>query len=132
VDRSAHVPGAVALSHRRSLGVCAAVALAAATLAVLRVPSYDPTGWLIWGRQITHGELSTPGGPSWKPLPVVFTTLFAYAGASTAPLLWLVLARLGGVVAIVATYRLALRLGGRTGAIGAVAGLILSWDFVYN
>ena len=32
-------------------------------------PTYDPLPWLIWGRELAHGTLSTTTGPSWKPLP---------------------------------------------------------------
>ena len=34
----------------------------------------------MWGREIVHVNLQTTGGPTWKPLPVIFTTLFAPFG----------------------------------------------------
>ena len=40
------------------------VVLAAASLAVPSVPTYDPMAWLVWGREISSGELHTTGGPS--------------------------------------------------------------------
>ena len=52
-------------------------------------PTYDPWAWIIWGREITEGDLDTRTGPSWKPLPVLFTTPFALTGDAGAPELWL-------------------------------------------
>src|SRR5437879_5412199 len=51
--------------------------LAAASLLVSAAVSYDPWAWLIWGRQVIHLSLVTTGGPTWKPFPVLFTTLYA-------------------------------------------------------
>ena len=44
-----------------------------------RAPTYDPWAWIIWGREIAELDLDTTSGPSWKPLPVLFTTPFALA-----------------------------------------------------
>jgi len=87
------------------------VALVVATLSLLfpSTPSYDPWAWLVWGREIAHLNLHTPGGPTWKPLPVVFTTVFSVFG-SAQPNLWLVLARAGAFIACVMVFRLAARL----------------------
>ena len=95
-------------------------------------PTYDPWAWIIWGREITELDLSTVRGPSWKPLPVLLTTPFALAGDSAAPLLWLAVARAGGLLAIVMAYRLAARFGGR--AAGAIAGgaLTLADEYIRN
>ena len=73
------------------------------------------------------------GGPSWKPLPVVFTTLFAFAGSGAAPLLWLVLARAGGFLAVVMAYRVTARARRphRAGSLAA-AGLALGTDYLFN
>ena len=42
-------------------------------------PSYDPYAWIVWGRELMPGAGGEPftlaGGPSWKPLPVLFTSL---------------------------------------------------------
>ena len=54
--------------------------LAAASLLLPSQPSYDPLAWLIWGRELAHFQLDTAGGPSWKPLPVFVTALFAPFG----------------------------------------------------
>ncbi|MPZ64103.1 MAG: hypothetical protein GEU83_00770 [Pseudonocardiaceae bacterium] len=56
------------------------VVLASASLALPAMLGYDPWAWQVWGREITRGELSTDGGPSWKPLPVLGTTLLAPFG----------------------------------------------------
>src|SRR4051812_35843412 len=97
----------------RAAPLLACLALAALSLLLLQQPSYDPTAWLIWGRELTHSTLSMLGGPSWKPLPVAFTALFALAGSSAAPLLWLLVARTGGFLAVVLMVRVARQLGGR-------------------
>src|SRR4051794_4075403 len=86
----------------RALLLC--VAVSAASLLMQRTTAFDPTAWLIWGRQVADGTLHTLGGPSWKPLPVAFTALFAPAGDTVAPWLWLVVARTGGLVALVLTF----------------------------
>ena len=93
-------------------------------------PTYDPWAWIIWGREIVSGELVTTHGPSWKPLPVLFTAPFALFGDEAAPALWLVVARTGGLMAIVLAYRLAARLSGPAGGLIAGAGLLLADDFV--
>jgi hypothetical protein len=91
----------------------ACIVLAAISAAVLpTVPSYDPWAWISWGREVTDPHLSfaISGGPSWKPLPVVFTTIWALFGSAGAPTLWVITARAGGLLGIVAAYLLASRL----------------------
>ena len=61
---------------------CAVVA--ALSLLGPRALTYDPTAWLIWGREIIHGSLETRYGPSWKPLPMLFTTPFSLLGHDAA------------------------------------------------
>jgi hypothetical protein len=85
-----------------------ALVLASLSLLLPSTPSYDPWAWLIWGREIAHFGLHTTGGPSWKPLPVLFTTLFAPFGAGQ-PELWLVIARAGALLAVAMVFRLAHR-----------------------
>ena len=87
----------------------AALAIAALSLLFPSTPSYDPWAWLVWGREIAHGTLHTPGGPTWKPLPVIFTTVFSVFG-SAQPNLWLLVARAGAFAACVMVFRLAFRL----------------------
>jgi hypothetical protein len=105
--------------------ILAAVALVIGALSLLipSTPSYDPWAWLVWGREIVHLKLHTTAGPSWKPLPVIFTTLFAPFGKA-APDLWLVVARAGAVMAAVMCFKVAWRLTLRLvgGPAGAPAG----------
>src|SRR5687768_8448652 len=110
---------------RRFGPVAAIAALAGASLFLPFSPVYDTWAWLVWGREIGDLGLDTSAGPSWKPLPVVFTTLFGFAG-DAAPGLWLVVARMGWIAAAVLAWRLATRLAptNRAGiriAAGAVA-----------
>jgi Glycosyltransferase family 87 len=110
----------------------ACLAAAALSLLMVSAPTYDPWAWIIWGREITQWDLVTTNGPSWKPLPVLFTTPFALAGDDGAPALWLVIARAGGLLAFVMAYRLGARLAGPwAGAIAALA-LVLSDEFIFN
>jgi hypothetical protein len=98
--------------------------LAAVSLAFPSVPTYDPWAWLIWGREVLSLNLATTNGPSWKPLPVLFTTVFALAG-DLAPSLWLVVARAGGLLAVVMAYRLTVRLvDGRGRVLGGVLAAV--------
>src|SRR3954468_19102194 len=90
--------------------VLGCLALAALSLTLPSVPTYDPWAWIIWGREVAHLDLVTRTGPSWKPLPVIFTTPFSLAGDDGAPLLWLTVARAGGVLAFAMAYRLGSRL----------------------
>jgi hypothetical protein len=116
--------------------VCAA--LAAISAAVLpTVPSYDPWSWIVWGREVFDPHLSffVGGGPSWKPLPVVFTAVFGLFGGA-APTLWVITARTGGLLGVVAAYRLAARLTGErhwavVAGVIAAAGIVLTQDWAY-
>lgn len=110
--------------------VAACVALAALSLLGPDQPTYDPTAWLIWGREIVHWSLDTNAGPSWKPLPVVFTTVFSLFGDHAAPLLWLVVARAGGLLALAFAYRLAARVAGPAAGVLAAVALVLQDQFV--
>lgn len=113
------------------------VAIAALTLLYPSTPTYDPWAWIVWGREIVHFDLTTTGGPSWKPLTVMFTTVFAPFG-DAAPDLWLIVGRAGAVMSIILVFRLAWRLTGGSlpaktiaGVIAAMA-LIISSSFVRN
>ena len=101
------------------------VAVAALSLLLPSAPTYDPWAWIIWGREITGLDLDTVYGPSWKPLPVLFTTAFAPFGEA-APLLWVVVARAGALLALLLAFRVAFRLagGGLAGAAGGLAALV--------
>jgi hypothetical protein len=119
-------PGTMALL------VLGCLAVGALSLLAVSTPTYDPWAWIVWGREILHGDLVTIEGPSWKPLPVLFTTPFALFGDDTAPALWLVVARAGGVLAFAMAYRLGARLAGQwAGAIAAIS-LLLADEFIRN
>ena len=87
----------------------AALVIAALSLLIPSTPSYDPWAWLVWGHEIVHLDLHTTGGPSWKPLPMLFTTVFALFGKAQ-PDLWLIVARAGAVMAVAMVFKLAWRL----------------------
>jgi hypothetical protein len=111
--------------------VLACVALAALSLLGPDQPTYDPWSWILWGRETLHLDLVTTTGPSWKPLPWLFTTPFALFG-SAAPQLWVVVARAGGLLAFAMAYRLAARLAGPAAGLIAAASLLLADEFVRN
>ena len=110
---------------RRALGVAALACLGLAALSLLlpSTPTYDPWAWIVWGREVASLDLDTRFGPSWKPLPVLFTTPFSLLGGA-APELWLVGARAGALFGLLAAFRLAGRLGGPLA--GALAALTLA------
>lgn len=85
-------------------------------------PTYDPWAWIIWGREIVHGELVTTTGPSWKPLPMLFTIPFGLFG-DLAPDLWVWVARAFALMGLVAAGQLAVRLGGRLAGVLAIVAL---------
>jgi hypothetical protein len=114
------------------LPVAVCLALGALTLLEPSAPTYDPWAWIIWGREIVHLDLDTVSGPSWKPLPVLFTTPFALLGDSAAPSLWLVVARAGSLGALLVTYRLGARLGGIAGGLAGALLLLASPWLVRN
>ena len=114
------------------LGAVALVCLGLGLLSLLgpSTPTYDPWSWIIWGREILHLDLDTQYGPSWKPLPVLFTTPFALF-PDASPDLWVAVARAGGLAAIAMSYRVAARLGGGVaGGLIAATSLALSTDFL--
>jgi hypothetical protein len=121
--------------------VCTLLALLSAAV-LPTVPSYDPWSWIVWGREAVDPHLSffVGGGPSWKPLPVIFTAVFGLFGGA-APTLWVIAARAGGLLGLVAAYRLASLLARRvTGDLAwapavagviAAAGIVLTQDWAY-
>jgi hypothetical protein len=118
----------------RSRGLIVAIAclgLAAATLLIPSAPTTDPWGWIVWGREVAHLDLSTAigGAPSWKPLPVLFTTPLSLLGGA-APSLWLLVARAGGLLGLLIAFRLGSRVESRAAGLVAVAGLALSAHWV--
>jgi hypothetical protein len=124
--RSGSLPGSSRGERRRgSLAVGIVVVIAAALEFGLRMtPSYDPYGWLVWGRQTVHLALDPAGAPSWKPLPWLLTTPLALLGGA-APTVWLIVACAAGLWALWLAYRLGYRLAGRVGGTVAVGGVVL-------
>ena len=134
--RVPQAPSGTALASARAHGgrilVAVSVAIAALTLLLPSAPTYDPWSWIIWGREIAHLDLVTTGGPSWKPLPVMFTTVFSVFG-SAAPDLWLVVARAGAIAAIALAFGLTRRLGGGiVGGVAAAAALAIAPWWIRN
>jgi len=113
------------------MAVVACLAIAAVTLLLPSAPTTDPWGWIVWGREVAHLQLSTAigGAPSWKPLPVLVTTPLSLFGGA-APDLWLLFARAAGLLGLVAAYRLGWRLAGRAAGVVAAGGLLLSSHWV--
>jgi hypothetical protein len=106
--------------------IAACLALGGVSLLLPSEPSYDPLAWRIWGRELAQFQLDTTGGPSWKPLPVVFTTLTAPLGEldhGLPPALWMAVARAGSLLALAFAFRLANRLAG-SGVAGALGGTV--------
>ena len=119
----------------RTARVWATVGVGCVVLAVLSLlaadqTTYDPTAWLIWGREVVHGGLSTRVGPSWKPLPIVVTAPASLLGDTAQQDIWLVVARTGTLAAIALAYRLAWRLEGAVAGVIAAASLVLATSFV--
>jgi hypothetical protein len=112
-----------------SVLLAACLILGALSLLLPSVPTTDPWGWIVWGRQIVHLDLNTVAGPpSWKPLPALFTAPLSLLGGA-APDAWLVVARAGGLLALLLGYRLGRRLAGPVAGAVTVIGLLLiqSW-----
>ena len=119
---------------RRFPGSIAAVVclgLGALSVALLpSIPGYDPFSWVVWGRELAHHIIGPPerfiaqGGPSWKPFPMIFTTIFGFF--SDAPTLWVAFLRAGGLLGLFVAYRLGARLGAseRWRLAGPVAGVL--------
>src|SRR4051795_12324303 len=112
----------VAVRHWVALAV---LGLAALSFLIPSAPTYDPWAWIIWGREIVHLDLSTVDGPSWKPLPVLFTIPFSLFGG-LAPDLWVFVARVGTLAGIVMLFRLGRRFAGVPGGVAAVVPYALA------
>ncbi|HWT93165.1 MAG TPA: hypothetical protein VN238_09230 [Solirubrobacteraceae bacterium] len=102
------------------------------TLLLPSAPTYDPFSWIIWGREILHLDLNTVDGPSWKPLPVIVTTLTAPFGEAS-PYIWVAVARAGAFASVILAGLLAGRLGGWVAGLVAAAGLgLMPWYIRHN
>jgi hypothetical protein len=100
------------------------LALGFLSLLLPSAPTYDPFAWIIWGREIVHLDLNTVDGPSWKPLPVIVTTITAPLGEAS-PFIWVAVARAGAIAAVITAFLLGRRLAGVVAGAGAAGGLLL-------
>lgn len=119
----------------RSGAILVGACVAAAVLSLLApwALAFDPQVWLIWGRDATQGALDMDAGPSWKPLPVLLTTLLAPLGDGAQPEAWMVVARACGLLAVAGAAVLASRLGGRlAGAVAALLVLASPWWLLHT
>ena len=109
---------------RAHAAVPLAVAVAALSLLAHRALAFDPEAWVVWGREARSLAIDTSAGPSWKPLPVLVAAIL---GGN--PWLWLVVARAGALLALVAVGRLVwARAGGAAAAVAvALIGLSPWW-----
>jgi hypothetical protein len=105
-------------SHPRRLGagylgwlVAAALILVSAILVVWAKtrPGFDPYGWLTWGHMTLHGGLDTNAAPSWKPLPYVFTVVYALLGSHELRL-WMITSAAVSLSGVVFAGRIAYKL----------------------
>src|SRR5215204_3790115 len=120
-------PGAYDPPVKRAVVIVAGLALAS-LLVVAPAPSYDPWAWLLWGRELAGGSLSTAEGPAFKPLPVAVCALLAPLGGA-APWLWVALVRCAAAVAAVLAFRHAQRLaGGSRLAVALGLGAAAAWS----
>jgi len=115
--------------------ILACLGLAAIALLFPATPTYDPWAWLLWGREILHLNLVTEGGPSWKPLPVIFNIPFSIFGSGAEPYLWLWIARAGALLSLAMSFRLARRVvgpgpAGVIGGVFAAAFLLTTYQYV--
>jgi hypothetical protein len=112
------------------LAACAAVA--ALSLLLSSTPHYDPFAWLVWGREMAHLHgPHTLSGPSWKPLPALLAAPLSVLGKA-APGAWLVVARTGGLMALVFAFRLGRRLCSPTAGAVAVVSLALIPGWIHE
>ena len=72
-------------------------------------PGFDPYGWLTWGHMTLHGGLDTNAAPSWKPLPYLFTTVYALLGSHELRL-WMITSAAVSLSGVVFAGRIAYKL----------------------
>ena len=106
-----------------ALLVAGCFVLAALSLLLPSVPTQDSWSWIVWGREVAHLDLDTSAGSSWKPLPVLFTTVWSIFG-DAAPSLWIMTARAGGLLAVLFAFRLGRRLGGWPAGVAAAVFMV--------
>jgi hypothetical protein len=113
---------------RRPTLIALAACLAAAGISFLLEPFAllpDPWAWVVWGRELLRVDLDTTSGPSWKPLPVLIVAVLSLAQGA-APVLWVLVARAGALLAFVMAWRVARRLAGPAAGWVAAAALAVA------
>jgi hypothetical protein len=105
--------------------VAGCLAAAGLSLLIAWPPGADAWAWLIWGREVVHLDLSTTGGPSWKPLTVAGTTVLGLFGGA-APGLWLILVRAAALGSLVLAGAVVARLARGAGRAAVLAGGVLA------
>ena len=91
--------------------VAAAIVIFSAALVIWARtrPGFDPYGWLTWGHMTLHGSLDTNAAPSWKPLPYVFTVVYALLGSHELRL-WMITSAAIALSGVVFAGRIAYKL----------------------
>ncbi len=91
--------------------VAAALVLFSAVLVIWAKtrPGFDPYGWLTWGHMTLHGGLDTNAAPSWKPLPYVFTVVYALLGSHELRL-WMITSAAVSLSGVIFAGRIAYKL----------------------
>jgi hypothetical protein len=74
------------------------------------LPSFDAYGWLTWGQRTWHGGLDTNAAPSWKPLPYLFTVIYAVLGHHLELRLWMTTSAAVAAAGVVFAGRIAYKL----------------------
>jgi hypothetical protein len=96
------------------LWTAGAVALLAGSVALVvwarTLPSFDAYGWLTWGERTWHGGLDTNAAPSWKPLPYLFTVIYAVLGHHLELRLWMTTSAAVAFAGVVFAGRIAYKL----------------------
>ncbi len=100
-----------------------AVVLGAASLLIARPLGYDAWAWMVWGRELLHGNLQLAGGPSFKALPVIAAAPLTPFG-DLAPMTWLACMRVCALLSLLIAYRAGSRLGGSPA--GAAAAVLVA------
>ncbi len=90
--------------------VAAAIVVVSAVLVIWARtrPGFDPYGWMVWGHMTLHG-LDTNAAPSWKPLPYVFTVVYALFGSHELRL-WMITSAAISLSGVVFAGRIAYKL----------------------
>jgi hypothetical protein len=96
------------------LWAAVAIALLAGSAALViwarTMPSFDAYGWLTWGQRTWHGGLDTNAAPSWKPLPYLFTVIYAVLGHHLELRLWMATSAAVAFAGVVFAGRIAYKL----------------------